>query len=412
MPEGNADRRERLYAALDQTSTAIQAVDDESRASEGFSLVERTLAYARLVVEQSDAELISDSALTALENAATTLAANAPTAVANARTYADSILNTLPAFPVAQGRDMEQAAREAAATFQRSATQRLAAVQGELVAFESEIASARTKIEEDLSTLREEIEAAATIADTNVTTLASGFQAKLDEFDEALATQRTALTSALERQSETFTETQEARAAEFQQALKDAQAELAELQKESQEKVDQHVAEIERMEKDSAALVGAIGLAGTAERYGEEAKEQKKVADRMRTITFVLASGAIVMAIFAAIHHADETTTLLSKLGVSAVFGALAAYTAKQSGRHRVREERARNLQLELTAFAPFIEPLDPAQRELERVIMARKTFGQIRALPEADDDHSFGPLGPVEDLLKRAKTKPASDGA
>jgi hypothetical protein len=43
--------------------------------------------------------------------------------------------------------------------------------------------------------------------------------------------------------------------------------------------------------------------------------------------------------------------------------------------------------QLELIAFRPFIEPLDSAQREEERVIMTRKMFGQIRALPEADEE-------------------------
>ena len=109
------------------------------------------------------------------------------------------------------------------------------------------------------------------------------------------------------------------------------------------------------------------------------------------------------MAISAVLHEATDTSAVAAKLGVSIVFGGLATYTGRQSGRHRVREERARNLQLELTAFAPFIEPLDDDQKEVERVIMTRKTFGQISALPEASEiEHSFGPLGPALDKLNR----------
>jgi hypothetical protein len=38
-------------------------------------------------------------------------------------------------------------------------------------------------------------------------------------------------------------------------------------------------------------------------------------------------------------------------------------------------KEWVRNLQLELTAFAPFIEPLDRDQQDFERVIMTRKNL-------------------------------------
>jgi len=65
------------------------------------------------------------------------------------------------------------------------------------------------------------------------------------------------------------------------------------------------------------------------------------------------------------------------------------------------QEERARSLQLELTAFAPFIEPLDDGLKELERVLMTRKTFGHIAALPDDDDDHQYG-LGSVLDAVQK----------
>jgi hypothetical protein len=121
MSEVSTDRRDPVYAALDEAANTVLELDDEARASEGFGIVQRTLAYARLAVEQSDPELLTDSALATLQASATALAANAPTAVANPRSYLDPILVVLPAFPAPQGRDMEQAARDAAAAFQKSA---------------------------------------------------------------------------------------------------------------------------------------------------------------------------------------------------------------------------------------------------------------------------------------------------
>jgi hypothetical protein len=86
---------------------------------------------------------------------------------------------------------------------------------------------------------------------------------------------------------------------------------------------------------------------------------------------------------------------------VSAILGGIAAYLARQSGRHRRREEHARSLQLDLTAFSPFIEPLSPEQQEEERVIMTRKTFGKTTA-PGASDEEP-GPA-PLSFLLQRKR--------
>jgi hypothetical protein len=79
-----------------------------------------------------------------------------------------------------------------------------------------------------------------------------------------------------------------------------------------------------------------------------------------------LALGAVIVGLFAIFDRSDNTHVVVAKFIVSAALGGLAAYTARQSGRHREREERARNLQLELTAFGPFIEPLDKDQQDWE----------------------------------------------
>jgi hypothetical protein len=246
--------------------------------------------------------------------------------------------------------------------------------------------------------LQTTVETLATTAQASVDTLMASVQTKITEFDAVLAAQRQAIEEARAAQSETFSTSQGERATAFQEEITRAREELTNLDKQSREEVEARVAEIRRMEKDASDLVGAIGLAGTAERYGEEAVAQKKIANGTRLATVALAVGAVVMAIVAATAgSSDKWHGVVAKLAVSAVFGGLATYMGKQSARHRAREERARNLQLELTAFAPFIEPLGKDQQDFERVLMTRRTFGHIGALPELQDETAFGPLGPIE---------------
>ena len=79
--------------------------------------------------------------------------------------------------------------------------------------------------------------------------------------------------------------------------------------------------------------------------------------------------------------------------------GGVATYAGRQSSNHRHREERARDLQLELTAFSPFIEPLSSEQQEEERVIMTRKTFGKTTVARAAQEEP--GPM-PLSFALRR----------
>jgi hypothetical protein len=78
--------------------------------------------------------------------------------------------------------------------------------------------------------------------------------------------------------------------------------------------------------------------------------------------------------------------SLIANLFAAALLVGLAAYFARQSARHRAREEEAARVQFELAAFSPFIEALTPEQREEERVMMTRKLFGTdgVRGLLQA----------------------------
>jgi hypothetical protein len=125
------------------------------------------------------------------------------------------------------------------------------------------------------------------------------------------------------------------------------------------------------------------------------------VADWLRLFTILLGLGAVGLAVWAALRHGDTSQAVATKLAVALLLAGVAGYTARQSGRHRNREEHARALQLELTAFSPFIEPLEPEQREEERVRMTRRTFGNLSAVQPEEEQ------GPTAlSLLMRRKEK------
>jgi hypothetical protein len=407
-----AEQKETLQQLVGAALGALHGLDEDQRAvdPDAFALLERVVSHARLVVDQTAPELIATSAAANLTNAITPIATDPVTASASAsaQIHADTVLGTLGAFPAAQGRDIEQAAGEVLASFERSAGERLAAFHAQATDAESQLATLSTAITDESARLTTEISSAAATVQATVDALATAAQATFDGLVAQVQTQRQMVEDTQATQNESFSTSQGERATAFQDELTKIRTELAELQESAQTEVESRVEEIRRMEREAGGLAGSIALAGTADRYKDEAEAQKKVADFMRVLTFAFAIGAVVMAIVAATHKSGEWNSVGAKLAVSVVFGGLATYTGKQSQRHRTREERARNLQLELTAFGPFIEPLDKDQQDFERVIMTRKTFGQIAALPEADDDHAFGPLGPVE--LLRNKLLPGSD--
>lgn len=169
----------------------------------------------------------------------------------------------------------------------------------------------------------------------------------------------------------------------------------------AESRVESAVAKIEKIGEDVGVLSGAISLKETAKYYEDEADAQKKNADNLRNLTVLIALGAVAMGVWAVVQDASDTSTLIAKLAVSAVLGTLATYTATQSGKHRRREARARDLQLQLTAFSPFIAPLHDEVKQLERVRMTRRTFGRIESAQAEEDDTGPTAMSLVRRVLR-----------
>lgn len=211
-------------------------------------------------------------------------------------------------------------------------------------------------------------------------------------------------------QSETFREAQERRAGEAAAQTELLEQRIEALTETAEGTITMQVEEMDRVRGAMVELSGAVALTGTSERYGNEARSQFRIANFRAGLTIVFALLAVWAAAHAATLENPTQTEFIGKLGIGLILFGISRYTAVQSSRHRRREAEARRLQLELAAFGPFIEPLEPAQQAKERVIMTRKTFGQTGADEVADDDKTGAP--PLGQLLRPRQDQQQDEAA
>ena len=346
------------------------------------------VAHARSVLAAADPRLVSTRASASIESAACAISNDPRGALEAPDAHADALADALALLPVTR-KEMEQHVTATAERFHQSTAERVGALRREVEAEAKNVRGLGSDIGEWRSRLEKQIERQAAV------------DKKLAEAEETLARQAAAVDEHMTAQSEAFAESESARTAEFQAQLDEFRADLARTQQEAIDEVQARVAEISRMEQETANLVGAIGLQGTGEAYRRQGRREKRAAEVLRGLAVLAGLGAAAIAFAGAVVTDPTAESLVAGLFASLLLAGLAAYLGLQSGRHRAREERASAVQLELAAFAPFIEPLSPEQREEERVIMTRKLF----PAPE-------GNAAPVSLALRRSREDPELDAS
>jgi hypothetical protein len=402
-----SDYDDRLATLQDLARQALDAVVDvggrESMPSgHAVERLERVLGYAVAALDTTEGDLLAESVRNELNTQFNQFnqwgdehQLRAQGIAANAEPWADALLNTLARLPVARDQDFAQLASEVAGNYQRSVQDKLRDLDAAFDQEQERVAQIKTEADARLAEIGAEANARAAASAEQVDMLKASLDTRLAEFEQTITNERAAIEQTKTSQAETFRAAQTERDTAFKAGLEDASSKLESLVASSTSTVNASVDEIRRMEEESAALVGAIGLAGTAERYGEEVTEQRTAADIWRRVTVGLAGLAAIGVVIVAVTlgHNPKWEDFIGKLSASAIIGGGAAYAARQSARHREREERARNFQLELTAFSPFIEPLSKEQREEERVVMTRKTFGKANTEISAEEEPGPHPL-------------------
>jgi hypothetical protein len=364
----------------------------------------KVLAYTQLMTEGSDASLVSSVVGPELEATLTELV-NAPEQLAlESGPWVDRLLDLVARLPRAQGRDFEQAAKKAARTFQRSAQQRFAAVERRV----DETQTRMVTLAESLELRRAEVDAIAdefrAQQEQAIETRFAQLDARTQDLQATAERHAQSIEALATEQSEAFRKAQDERAEEYREREQGQESQFESLKADMEQRSDALVTEMSNMKDRSAELVGAIGITGTAERYGKEFDDQKATANKWRMVTLGLGVLAAAAAVVAAFDH--NATTAGTKLAIAVLLGGVATYTARQSARHRSREEHARRLQLDLTAFPVFIEALPEEDRDAATVWMAERSFLGARSGIEDEDDG--GPSLLSQFIARRKKPESA----
>ena len=238
-------------------------------------------------------------------------------------------------------------------------------MQAELDTLKAEAESERTRISEAVDGFR--------------TQFAADQEGQAQRFEELRTELGKDAAEAIERLNAATTT-----AAESQQAA--AESALAELT----ERGEAVIADLDELREKAARLVDLVATSSTAGAFGKEAKAQRDEADswRWNAVRLGVLAVAVALVAIAANFVVDTPPSLIvAKVAAIALILGVAGYAAGQSGQHRLREQRAKRLELELVAFGPFAEPLgDEAKLEVRKEFIDRLFVGDPGNEPAPGD--------------------------
>jgi hypothetical protein len=339
-----------------------------------LSRLDCVVAYAGAVLDATDPQLISTAAFDSIQSAAIAVSNSPRAALDDADACTDVLVDALAMLPAPRAGERDQ---------------ELQAVAADLVARLQSVGQGIDAEAERLQALRSDVDRWSS------------------DVQQDLARRSTALEEQAALQKQAFEQSQRANAAELQTSMDAFRAELERTQGQAHDEAEEHLAEISRMKGECATLVETIAVAGTSEHYRRHARRERVVAEVLRGLAVVATLGAVAVALFAMVQADPTAESLTANLFAAALLVGLAAYFARQSARHRAREEDAARVEFELAAFSPFIEALTPEQREAERVMMTRKLFGT--GAPPANGKEDGAAVGFVSQGVRR---NPAPEAA
>jgi hypothetical protein len=182
----------------------------------------------------------------------------------------DNLLTRVARLPAARERNFEQRAKDAAATFQRSARVRLSSLEREFESAKTEAAEIREQVQqigndsaEQSSVRLDELRQAITDADMQ-------FKERLQTYETNLETERQESLKLRAEQAEVFEQAQKDRAVRADEST-------AEVEKEMRERADQVVLSLESSAQRAAGLVDLVATSSTAGAFSKEANVVRSV---------------------------------------------------------------------------------------------------------------------------------------
>ncbi len=318
----------------------------------------------------------------------------------------------LPPLTTDAVEEIEQV-REAVASFRKSAGQHQRYLDDEMRNLSSSVVAIRKQLDE----MVQEITSQKSRLDTAI----SQFQ---QQFSEAEA-RRAELFSATEREaSRKHTETSETLKATSEATIDELETQTAAAIAAQKDTFATAIREFnsaaeqirQKFENDGNTVISALGslktraeeLVSVITNTGNVAGFQR-VADRHRSTARVWQVIAVVallglvtfamVAFFAVAKGAVNWELLAARLFVSATFGILGAYAARQADKHEYAEAANRKLELELASIDPFLVGLPEDMRNETKRQLADRLFGKASEPTSAANEST----ATIADLLRLA---------
>lgn len=381
-----------LRAQLSELSSeTVEAANEHSEGT--LDRIPRVLTYIEGVVAAADPALTTAAALEGLSSAltnATNVVAQmdaSPATSTTLETYIEGALTAVAPL-VTSTPLLAKRAGSASKAFDTALSDSVKQVAEQAQALDQELDAVETRRQEQATELATEAEQ----RETHLTTAMDALTARVDTETQRLDT----LVPDFESQ---FSKAQGVRKQEFETLREETQAQvdarIAELNtaaeqtaKQLDESSEEVLGRVRGRLEDVERLYGVIADTTTTGAFRDEADTQKTAADiwRKTAVWFgiaaaVLAVGSIVLAALEP-DTASSAGAIVGKVTATLVAAGIAAYAGRQSGRHREREEEAKQLELELVAFPAFIESLEEDQQREVRQAFAERAF---KGRPAAD---------------------------
>lgn len=320
-----------------------------------------------------------------------------------ARDHTDAVLPALASLPDALSDGKVVTERKAAQSYRKNIENALTAtreaIQEAEQAHAHELAAAQARVAE----VRKEVDAlSATITDEalRVTQQAS-------RLDTALTTQQSAFDKQQTERSSAFRAEQGERETSAATLLCEIEDRAEKAAAEHRDAALEHLAFLTAKSDEAAKLVEATGRHSLTTRYGQYAQQERRNAFWWSVAAVAFALGGFA---FIAVQIARISTENLSwqltvyKMTASFALLAVAGYAGKQASEHRDEERHAKDLQLKLNAFEPFLSRLDDATQARLRAEFADRIFAPRAAKGEdVAETSELDPLAKAVGLAVRA---------
>lgn len=413
-------REHRVFAALTAAREALASA--EAQFSSGDAL-EEPVRMAR-ILDALDHRLTAADPLLVPEQTLATLAAALDNFVAQIQAYAssaqppnlaaansalDGVVAAFPQLIAAEGEGAEDY-QAAVSSFRRSVGQVTRNATDEVGQLKEIVAAQRAELEaqaQKITAQDQRIDGVVQQAQAELSALQNRGQT---DFNQVIADARTALqeqttaakalvadtqSDVTKRADELLASTEE----RFSGELTKLNSGVDEALNATAEKTQSHMQRMEELLAQAVETVGAIGSTGMSAGYKIVAEREEEQAGRMRwaaIISLILAvAAAIVFAVIES-NGSHAWNVSLAKSLVTVPLLLLAAYTARESSRHRTQATAARQVELQLASIGSYLVDLEPAEQQKVKERLADRFFGDPRIVA-IDEDQSGLPSLPTK---------------